>query len=220
MGFEDFGLTYGNPDFVKYAESYGARGHRVESAEAGARPAPPLPRHARGASDRLPGRLFGERPDPQQGDQGAEREALTRCITIFPASPFACATPIGTSVRCSSNGVRGRAVLGGGDASHDPGGDAARGPLARILRLFRLPVEGTTLAHRLRLILKIVEPVAADMAAFVGVRRHCGAVRRLAFRAQLGRHARLGADARPRRMPAVAQPRHLSGPEPEEHSDD
>ncbi|HZH08653.1 MAG TPA: acetolactate synthase large subunit [Lautropia sp.] len=33
MGFEDWGLTYGNPDFVKYAESYGANGHRVESAE-------------------------------------------------------------------------------------------------------------------------------------------------------------------------------------------
>jgi acetolactate synthase-1/2/3 large subunit len=34
MGFDDFGLTYGNPDFVKYAESYGASGHRVENAEA------------------------------------------------------------------------------------------------------------------------------------------------------------------------------------------
>jgi acetolactate synthase-1/2/3 large subunit len=34
MGFADFGLTYGNPDFVKYAESYGAVGHRVDSAEA------------------------------------------------------------------------------------------------------------------------------------------------------------------------------------------
>jgi acetolactate synthase-1/2/3 large subunit len=33
MGFKDWGLTYGNPDFVKYAESYGAHGHRVESAE-------------------------------------------------------------------------------------------------------------------------------------------------------------------------------------------
>jgi acetolactate synthase-1/2/3 large subunit len=33
MGFEDFGLTYGNPDFVKYAESYGATGHRVESSD-------------------------------------------------------------------------------------------------------------------------------------------------------------------------------------------
>ncbi|HYZ47871.1 MAG TPA: acetolactate synthase large subunit, partial [Sphingomonas sp.] len=33
MGFKDWGLTYGNPDFVKYAESYGAHGHRVTSAE-------------------------------------------------------------------------------------------------------------------------------------------------------------------------------------------
>jgi acetolactate synthase-1/2/3 large subunit len=33
MGFQDWGLTYGNPDFVKYAEAYGANGHRVESAE-------------------------------------------------------------------------------------------------------------------------------------------------------------------------------------------
>ena len=33
MGFEDWGLTYGNPDFVKYAESYGAIGHRVESLQ-------------------------------------------------------------------------------------------------------------------------------------------------------------------------------------------
>ena len=36
-GFENFGLDYGNPDFVKYAESYGAHGHRVESA-AGLKP--------------------------------------------------------------------------------------------------------------------------------------------------------------------------------------
>ncbi len=30
-GFEDWGLEYNNPDFIKYAESYGARGHRVSS---------------------------------------------------------------------------------------------------------------------------------------------------------------------------------------------
>jgi acetolactate synthase-1/2/3 large subunit len=29
--FEEWGLDYGNPDFVKYAESYGAKGHRVHS---------------------------------------------------------------------------------------------------------------------------------------------------------------------------------------------
>ena len=34
MGFADWGLTYGNPDFVKYAESYGASGHRVDTAGA------------------------------------------------------------------------------------------------------------------------------------------------------------------------------------------
>jgi acetolactate synthase-1/2/3 large subunit len=28
-GFEDFGMTFGNPDFVRYAEAYGARGTRV-----------------------------------------------------------------------------------------------------------------------------------------------------------------------------------------------
>ncbi len=33
MGLKDWGLTFGNPDFVKYAESYGAKGHRVSSAE-------------------------------------------------------------------------------------------------------------------------------------------------------------------------------------------
>lgn len=32
-GFEDWGLDFGNPDFVQYANSYGALGHRVESAE-------------------------------------------------------------------------------------------------------------------------------------------------------------------------------------------
>ncbi len=36
MGFEDWGLEYTNPDFVKYAESYGANGYRVEkTAELG-----------------------------------------------------------------------------------------------------------------------------------------------------------------------------------------
>ena len=32
-GFQNWGLDYGNPDFVKYAESYGAFGHRVEATE-------------------------------------------------------------------------------------------------------------------------------------------------------------------------------------------
>jgi acetolactate synthase I/II/III large subunit len=31
--FPDFGLTFGNPDFVKYAQSYGAHGWRIEKTE-------------------------------------------------------------------------------------------------------------------------------------------------------------------------------------------
>ncbi len=33
MGFDNFGLEYNNPDFIKYAESYGAFGHRADSTE-------------------------------------------------------------------------------------------------------------------------------------------------------------------------------------------
>ena len=32
-GFEDWGLEFANPDFVKYAEAYGAHGHRIEATE-------------------------------------------------------------------------------------------------------------------------------------------------------------------------------------------
>ncbi len=33
MGFADFGLDYSNPDFVKYAQSYGAYGYRISASE-------------------------------------------------------------------------------------------------------------------------------------------------------------------------------------------
>ena len=33
LGFENFGLDYGNPDFVEYANSYGAKGYRVASID-------------------------------------------------------------------------------------------------------------------------------------------------------------------------------------------
>jgi acetolactate synthase-1/2/3 large subunit len=32
-GFPDFGMTFGNPDFVTYAQAYGAKGSRVETAD-------------------------------------------------------------------------------------------------------------------------------------------------------------------------------------------
>ena len=31
--FDDWGLEFGNPDFVKYAQSYGATGHRINSTD-------------------------------------------------------------------------------------------------------------------------------------------------------------------------------------------
>ena len=33
MGLKDWGLEYNNPDFVMYAESYGAKGYRITSAD-------------------------------------------------------------------------------------------------------------------------------------------------------------------------------------------
>ena len=33
MKFSDFGLSFENPDFLKYAESYGAKGYRITNGE-------------------------------------------------------------------------------------------------------------------------------------------------------------------------------------------
>ena len=33
MKFSDFGLSFENPDFVKYAEAYGAKGYRIDNAK-------------------------------------------------------------------------------------------------------------------------------------------------------------------------------------------
>ena len=32
LGFDDYGLEYNNPDFVKFAECHGAHGYRVEKS--------------------------------------------------------------------------------------------------------------------------------------------------------------------------------------------
>jgi acetolactate synthase-1/2/3 large subunit len=45
------GLTYGNPDFVKYAESYGAHGYRIDSRGVSADGAADVPRYARRPPD-------------------------------------------------------------------------------------------------------------------------------------------------------------------------
>ena len=34
LGFPEYGLSFANPDFVTYAKSYGATGHRIDSSQA------------------------------------------------------------------------------------------------------------------------------------------------------------------------------------------
>ena len=65
--FPDFGLTFGNPDFVKYAESYGAKGSRVESTD-----------------------CFD--PDARKRVQGRRRAPRRRCRSITPKIPACWST--------------------------------------------------------------------------------------------------------------------------------
>ena len=58
--FPDFGLTFGNPDFVKYAEAYGAKGSRVESDRGPGAGAGGRVRRRRRAPRHRADRLFGE----------------------------------------------------------------------------------------------------------------------------------------------------------------
>ena len=74
--FADFGLTFGNPDFVKYAEAYGAKGSACRGdsgpgphAGGGLRGGRRAPRHG-------PGGLLGEHPGP--GRRAAQPRARAR----------------------------------------------------------------------------------------------------------------------------------------------
>ncbi len=58
----NYDITFGNPDFVAYAESFGARGYRISDAS---ELLPTLATRARGrhgVGDRVPGRLRGQPP--------------------------------------------------------------------------------------------------------------------------------------------------------------
>ena len=55
MGLSDFGLDYGNPDFVAYADSYGAHGHRVSFQRRAIADDEGLSCQARSPFDRSPG---------------------------------------------------------------------------------------------------------------------------------------------------------------------
>ena len=59
-GFPDFGLTFGDPDFVAYAQAYGAKGSRVRDRRRPRAGARGRVCRRRGPSYRRAGRLFGE----------------------------------------------------------------------------------------------------------------------------------------------------------------
>ena len=81
--FPDFGLTFGNPDFVKYAESYGregcaGRGHGRFHPDARSRIS-----GGRRACHRGADRLFGKHPRPRRRTEvdGAKHRAISCQLT-------------------------------------------------------------------------------------------------------------------------------------------
>ena len=62
--FPDFGLTFGNPDFVKYAQAYGAQGLTVQATEEFVPALTDGIRRRRGPPGRRARRLFREHPRP------------------------------------------------------------------------------------------------------------------------------------------------------------
>ena len=84
--FPDYGLTFGDPDFVAYARAYGAKGARVESAEG---LAPALEAAFADGGVHLvvdADRLFGEQSGPDRRVAGRGAEALTAPCREAPSS--------------------------------------------------------------------------------------------------------------------------------------
>ena len=67
MGFADWGLDYGNPDFVQYAASYGAYGHRGRRGRRSAPDHARVPRRAGRPSNRGASELRGQSRPPRKG---------------------------------------------------------------------------------------------------------------------------------------------------------
>ena len=70
--FPDFGMTFGNPDFVNYAEAYGAKGTRVDAIGELRAGAGSGVRRRRRPSGRRADRLLGEHA---RAGRGAARTA-------------------------------------------------------------------------------------------------------------------------------------------------
>ena len=105
--FADFGLTFGNPDFVKYAEAYGAKGRRVEVGR-GAGRRRSRRRSARAASSWSPCRWTTARTPACSWTSCATacrlpqtpRRPTARCLA-FPAWALLFRYGYRSSLRCS-----------------------------------------------------------------------------------------------------------------------
>ena len=86
-GFPDFGLTFGDPDFVAYAKAYGAKGSRVETAD-GLAPALESAFAAGGVHlGRDPGRLFGEQARPGRRAARQRVDMSRGSLAVVGAAP-------------------------------------------------------------------------------------------------------------------------------------
>ena len=92
-GFPDFGMTFGNPDFVAYAKAYGAEGQPGgERGWPGADARSGLCRRRR-PSRRRAGRLFGEHPGPGRRTarpcREGRRAGMIEVVQAFDRAPIA-----------------------------------------------------------------------------------------------------------------------------------
>ena len=83
--------AFGNPDFVAYAESFGARGYRIEAADQLLPTLQEALARRHGLGDRLPGRLLGE-PTAHRCARRARRVAVVaRRYAVTRSAPARCA---------------------------------------------------------------------------------------------------------------------------------
>ena len=68
-------VKFGNPDIVKYAESFGAKGYRINSADELLPTLEGRARRRRGVADLLPGRLL-RKPAADRPARRARRDAV------------------------------------------------------------------------------------------------------------------------------------------------
>ena len=104
--YADFGMTFGNPDFVAYAQAYGAR--RIPGrSHRGPRPGPPVGVRARRRPTRgRAGRLLREHPRPRRRAPQPRADSRRHLGDPLPAAwrfqRGLCCSGMGTARRCAA----------------------------------------------------------------------------------------------------------------------